>query len=88
MDARHAQVECSELGDLVFHECDQRRDHESRPAEGDGGKLVAERLPCPGGHDQQQVAAIDGGAAHGLLVGAEAREAEDRLQKLGEVFRI
>ena len=66
VDARHAQVECGELRDLVFHERDQRRDDERGSAESDGGKLVAERLPCPGGHDQQQVAALDGGAADRL----------------------
>ena len=88
VNARDAQVECGELGDLVFHERDERRDDERGSAEGDGGKLVAQRLPCPGGHDEEQVAAFDRGAAHRFLVGAKACEAEDGLQKLGEIFRI
>ena len=88
MDARDAQTECGELGDLVLHERDERRDDQRGSAARDGGKLVAERLPRPGGHDQQQVAAGDGGAADRFLVGAKARESEDGVQKLGEVFRI
>jgi len=88
VDAGHAQVERGELGDLVFHERDERRDDERGSAKRYGWKLVAERLPCPGGHDEEQVAAIDGSAAHRFLVGAEAREAEDRVEKLGEIFRV
>jgi putative membrane protein len=88
VDARDAEAECGEFSDLIFHERDERRDDERCAAESDGGKLVAERLPCPGGHDEKKIAAVDGSAANGFLIGAEAREAEDRLQKLGKVFRI
>lgn len=86
VDARNAEVECGEFGDLVFHQRDERRDDERRSTKSDGGKLVAERLPCPGGHDEQQVAAFDCSATDRFLVGAKALEAEDGVQKLGEVF--
>ena len=85
---RNTEAECGELGDLVFHECDKRRNDERCSAERDGWKLIAERLPCPGGHDEQQVATVDGGTADSFLVGAEACEAKGRLKKLGKVFRI
>jgi hypothetical protein len=88
VDACYAQVKCGKLGDLIFHERDERRDDKRGAAESDGGKLITERLPCPGGHDEQQVASADGSAAHGLLIGAETREAEHRLKKLGEIFRV
>ena len=88
VNARDPQVERGELGDLVFHERDERRDDERSSAKSDGGKLVAERLPCPGGHDEEQVAALDRGAAHGFLVGTKLCESEDGLQKPGEIFRI
>ena len=88
MNTGNAQVECSELRDLVFHQCDEGRDDKRGAAEGDGRELVAERLPCPSGHDQEQVTSLDGGAADRFLVGAKAREAKNGMQKLGEVFRI
>jgi hypothetical protein len=47
--------------------------------------LVAEGLASAGGHHQQSVAAIGGGAADGLLIGAEGGVAEGRVKKLGEV---
>ena len=88
MNSGDAQVECGEFGDLVFHERDEGRDDEGRSAESDGGELIAERLPCPGWHHKQQVAAIYCCAAYCLLVSAEPRKAKGRLQKLGKVFRI
>ena len=88
MNAGHAQVERSELRDLVFHQCDEGRDDKRGATESDGGELIAERLPCSGRHDQEQVTSLDGGAADRFLVGAKARESKNGVQKLGEVFRI
>ncbi len=48
---------------------------------GDGGELVAERFAGAGGHDQQDVAALGGGAADGLLVGAEGSVAEGLVEE-------
>jgi hypothetical protein len=50
--------------------------------------LIAERLPCSSWHNEEQVAALDGGAADWFLVGAKAHETEDRVEKLDEVFGI
>ena len=88
MNPGNAQVESSELRDLVFHQCDEGRDDKRGATESDGGELIAERLPCPGRHDQEQVTSLDGGAADRFLVGAKARESKNGVQKLGEVFRI
>lgn len=79
MDAGNTQFERNELGDLVFHERDQRRYNERGAAKSDGWELIAERLPCSSWHNEEQVAALDGGAADWFLVGAKAREAEDRV---------
>ena len=73
-----------ELGHLIFHQGDQRADHERGAAARDAGQLVAERLARAGGHDQQDVAAVDDGLADGFLVGAEGGEAEGGLQEFGE----
>jgi hypothetical protein len=54
------------------------------PPRGDGGELVAERLAGAGGHDQQHVAAVDGGAADGFLVGAEGGEAEGAVEQVSK----
>ena len=84
VDARHAQAKRGELGRLVFHERDERRDDQRRASARDGRELVTEGLPCPGGHDEEQIAAGDGGAADRLLARAKAGKAEDRLQQVGE----
>ena len=86
VDAADAEAVGGELGGLVVHERDERA---RRPARcrlrSDGGKLVAEGLAGAGGHDEQDVAAVGGGAADGFLVGAEGGEAEGALEQGGEV---
>ena len=73
----HAQTERGELGRLIFHQGNQRRDDQRRSAQGDRRQLIAERLAKASRHHQNQVAPVDGRAADRLLIGAEAREAED-----------
>ena len=85
MNACDAKAERDEFGCLVFHEGDERGDHQRCAAAGKRGQLIAEALAGASGHDQQQVAARDGGTANFFLIGAEGGEAEDRVQKLGEV---
>ena len=85
MDAGDAQAGGGELGGLVVHERDERRDDQRGAAAGDGGKLVAEGLARAGGHDEQRVAAVDDGAADGLLIGAEGGEAEGGVEESGEI---
>jgi hypothetical protein len=71
-----AEAVGGELGGLVVHERNERRDYKRGAAAGDGGKLVAEGLAGACGHDQEDVAAVGCGAADGFLVGTESGEAE------------
>ncbi len=87
VDALGAEAVRLELGDLVFHQGDQRAHHQGHAAAGDPGELVAERLARAGRHHQQRVAALDHRAAHGLLVGAESREAEAALEQIEQAVR-
>ena len=73
-----AEAERRELGGLVVHEGDERGDDEGGAAAGDGGELVAEGLASSGGHDEQDVAAVGGGAADRFLVGAEGTKPKAR----------
>ena len=85
VDAGDGEAGCGELGGLIVHEGDERGDDESGSAAGDGGKLVAEGFACSCGHDEKDVLAVGGGAADGLLVGAEGGKAEGSMEKRGEV---
>ena len=76
-----------ELARLIVHQRDKRRDDERGASAGDGGELVAERFSCSGGHDEQDVAAIGGGSADGLLVGPEFFEAEGLVEEGFEVHQ-
>ena len=71
VDAGDAEAGGGELGGLVVHEGDEWGDDEGGAAAGDGGELVAEGFSGSGGHDEENVAAVGGGAADGLLVGAK-----------------
>ena len=84
VDALDGEVALLELGDLIFHEGDQRADDQRGAAARDAGQLVAERLAGAGRHDEQDVAALDDGLADGFLVGAEGGESEGGLQEFGE----
>ena len=78
----NAQSQRRELGCLVFHQSDQRRDDQRRSSQRNRRQLVAERLAKASRHDQNQIAPVNGSAADCLLIGAEARKAEDRAQQL------
>ena len=84
VDALHREAALLELGGLIFHQRDQRADHQRRAAARDAGQLVAERFARAGGHDQQHVLALDHGAADRFLVGAESGEAEGAVEQLVE----
>ena len=45
----------SQAVDLVFHQGDERRDHQSEPFKAKGWELIAEGLAAPGGHQNQGV---------------------------------
>ena len=87
VDAGDAKAGGGELVGLVVHEGDEGRDDEGSAAAGDGGELVAEGFSCSGGHDEQDVAAVGGGAADGFLIGAEGREAEGLVEQGGEIHQ-
>ena len=80
VNALGAQASFAELGDLVFHQRDQRADHQRDPAPSQPGQLVAERFAGAGRHHQQHVFALGSGFAGLLLMRAEAVEAEGGVQ--------
>ena len=84
MDAGDAEAESGELRCLIVHERDERRDDESGAFAGDGRELVAEGFSGSCGHDEQDVAAVGGGATDRLLIGAEGWEAEGPVEEVGE----
>ena len=88
VDAADAEAGGGELGGLVVHEGDEGRDDEGGTAAGDGGELVTEGLACSGGHNEENVAAVGGGATDGFLVGAKGWKAKGRVEQGGEVHRL
>ena len=71
VDAGDAETGGGEFGGLIVHQRDEGGDDEGGAAAGYGGELVAEGFACSGGHDEEDVAAVGGGAADGFLIGAE-----------------
>ena len=71
--------------DLILHEGDEGRDHQSEPVEENGRKLVAERLAAPGGKDRERWAICEEGLDDLFLAAAEFRKAEAGLEGGGEV---
>ena len=60
------------LGDLILHECDERRNDDGSFSEKSSGKLVAERLAATGRHDHAGVFSGDQ-AAHDLFLQGQER---------------
>ena len=81
IEARRLNSGLAQLGDLVAHQRDQRRDHQSEPAADDGGELEEKRLAAAGRHDREHVLAGEGGGEDILLSGTKIREAEDGRQR-------
>jgi hypothetical protein len=88
VDAGDAESGSGEFGGLIVHERDERGDDEGGAAAGDGGKLVAEGFSRSGGHDEEDIAALGGGAADGFLVGAKGLVAESFVKQGGEVHQL
>ena len=57
--------------DLIFHQRDQRRDHDVGPPRQLRRDLIAKRLTASGGHDDQRVASLEAGPNRLLLERAE-----------------
>ncbi len=72
---------------LVFHQCDERRDHDGGTVEQQRGKLKAERLARPGGHHGDQVPALEHRLRGLALTGTECRETKPLVQGAVEVGR-
>jgi hypothetical protein len=85
VDAADTKAGGGKLGGLVVHEGDEWGDDEGGAAPGDGGKLVAEGFSCSGGHDEEDVAAVGGGAADGFLIGAKGYKTECGVEQGGEI---
>jgi len=88
VDAGHAQPQRIQLGGLIVHQCNQRRDHQRGAFPRQRRQLVAERLSRARRHHQQQVASGNGRAADRLLVGAKALKAKDRSQQFNGIARF
>ena len=88
VDAGDAEAGGGEFGGLVVHEGDEGRDDEGGASASDGGELVAEGFSGSGGHDEEDVAAVGGGAADGFLIGAEGWKAEGCVEQGGEVHQL
>ena len=63
--------------DLVFHERDERRDHDGRAVTMQRRHLIAERLAATGGHQYERAAPVDDVLDDLALVGPELVVAED-----------
>ena len=66
--------------DLVFHQGDQRRDHDSQPAGDQRRYLETQRLARPGRHHGQDIATREQRIDDFFLSRPERIEAEDILQ--------
>ena len=87
VDQRHTLAEAAgaQRLHLVLHERHQRRDHDREVVTQEAGKLVAERLARPGGHDHEHVPARQRRLAGLALPGPELGEAEELVQRSGQV---
>jgi hypothetical protein len=71
--------------DLVFHQRDERRDHDRGAGAVQRGHLVAQRLAAAGGHEHERAAAADDVLDDLALVRAELVVAEDVAQRASMV---
>jgi hypothetical protein len=69
---------------LVFHERNQRRDHDGAAIQQRSRKLEAERLSGPRRHDGDDVATLEHGTGGLELSGAEVREPKSAPEGLVE----
>lgn len=72
--------------DLVFHEGDERRDHEREPTEREGWYLITDALPAARGEDAERVAPREHRPHEVLLPRPERRVAEVLLQERDRIW--
>ena len=74
-----------QLGRLVLHQRNQRRDHDCGPSQHHRRQLVAQRFAAPGRHDHAAVLTVEQAAHDALLQGAKrsvSPVAPQRIQKI------
>ena len=81
------QPQFAELGDLIFHQRDQRRNNQRGSSAGQTGQLKAQRLARSGRHHQQHILALSDGAANLLLIGPKRRQPKFVLQQFQQSIR-
>jgi hypothetical protein len=81
IEARRLDPGLAQLGDLVAHQRDQRRNDEGEAAADNRGELEAERLAAARRHDCEHVLARERGGEDILLSGTKVREPEDGRQR-------
>ena len=86
-EARGAQAHRIGGAKLIMHQGDERRDDDAAAVKRGGGKLIAERLARARRHDGERRPARHDAADHLFLHPAECGEAEDIVQKRGNVAR-
>jgi hypothetical protein len=77
IEARRLDAGLPQLGDLVAHERDERRNNKCKPAANDPRKLEEKRLAAARRHDRKHVLARERGGEHIRLSGTKVREAEN-----------
>src|SRR3954465_5419903 len=86
VDRRPLHPALLELVGLVFHQCDQRRDHDRGTAHLQRRQLVAERLAGAGRHDGERVAPGEHAFDDLALTRTQAAQAEAPPQQVLEAF--
>ena len=86
IEARRLDPKFAQLGDLVAHQRDQRRDNEGQAAADDRRKLEAQRLAAACRHHRQHVFASERGGEDIFLPRTEVGKAKDGRQS-GPRFR-
>ena len=69
-----------QVGDLIVHQGDQRRDDDGSALQHDSGQLIAQRFAATGGHDDKGVTSIQHTLDDGLLISLKCVKAEVLLQ--------
>ena len=81
LDGNGMRAGLRQLVDLVLHQRDQRRDDHRTAGQREGGQLVAQRFASAGRHDGEGGPVRQHVRDHGLLAGAQLRQAEDAPQR-------
>ena len=81
MNALHCETPLLELCNLVFHQGDQRANHQRGSTTRDPRQLIAQRFARSGRHNQQHVFPVDGRLADRFLIRPEPGEAERAMEQ-------